>query len=120
MDDLKNTMLEYAGQLSGYGSVLTEREEQIKQITERIEYLKQRPEKDFNLISILVLQLEDIKALPIARIHEANAPKNVELFNRYHRTIQLLGLLNNENKDWVEVQFKRLKRDHLKSKYKFV
>jgi len=119
MEILKKELIDYASGISGYDNLVEEQKVKLSQINAEMEYIKQQPIIDYIAFEEARVEYDEVKTRLMFRIHEIGGYQNQYTLDRYNQIVNLIQTLNESNKEWVETQFKRIKRDYIKSKYSF-
>ena len=119
IDALKEKIVQHANKVSGRSLVYEERQDHLQRLRNNIGYQMSQKDRDQELIDFMLDEYSQMQMQPVVRVYE-NTSVNDFTLDKYEGYIGLLRDLNEDNKDQIQVQFRKMKRDEIKSKYKFI
>ncbi len=119
VDALKEKIVQHANKVSGRSLVYEERQDHLQRLRNNIGHQMSQKDRDQELIDFMLDEYSQMQMQPVVRVHE-NTLVNDFTLDKYEGYIGLLRNLNEENKDQIQIQFRKMKRDEIKSKYKFI
>ncbi len=119
VDALKEKIVQHANKVSGRSLVYEERQDHLQRLRNNIGHQMSQKDRDQELIDFMLDEYSQMQMQPVVRVYE-NTSVNDFTLDKYEGYIGLLRNLNEENKDQIQIQFRKMKRDEIKSKYKFI
>jgi hypothetical protein len=119
IDALKEKIVQHANKVSGRSLVYEERQDHLQRLRNNIGHQMSQKDRDQELIDFMLDEYSQMQMQPVVRVYE-NTSTNDFTLDKYDGYIGLLRDLNEDNKDQIQIQFRKMKRDEIKSKYKFL
>lgn len=117
IDALKEKIVNHANKVSGRSLVYEERQDHMQRLRNNIGYQMSQKDRDQELIDFMLDEYSQMQMQPAVRVYE-NTTINDFTADKYEGYIGLLRELNEDNKNQIEIQFRKMRRDEIKSKYK--
>jgi hypothetical protein len=120
MNDLKDRLVTYANQISGRSLIQEDYKDFLSTLRKNIEYEYKQTVPNKDLIDRLLNEYQEACIRPLGRVYQPGAPEIESTIAKYQAVIDLIAELDNNNVNEIEIKFKKLKRNNIKNKYKFI